>query len=301
MVTMASKARLTPITPLKAYKNSEFINSPAARIIRILAEMVEPENRFRKYSIRDTVVFFGSSRALPRKTALSQLRTLEKRAGGSAKLASQMSRELEAARAELALSRYYEAAAELSERLTRWFKQLEQRNHHYIICTGGGPGIMEAANLGAKRAKGRSMGLNISLPFEQKPNPYQSKELAFIFHYFFIRKFWFVYLAKALVVFPGGFGTFDELFELLTLVQTNKVTKRVSIVLFGSDYWNSIINFDAMVHWGTISLEDLNIFRIFDDVDAAFEFLKSELTENYLDDPNPRRLSLFTDPSEEGG
>jgi uncharacterized protein (TIGR00730 family) len=282
---MVKKAKTSNVHAVKAYKNSEFLNSPAARNIRILAEMMEPESRFRKYGIHDTVVFFGSARALPQATALARLHKLEARAARSKEAKAARKRELEAARVDVALSHYYEAAAELSEKLTRWFKQLERRDHHYVICTGGGPGIMEAANLGAARANGRSMGLNISLPFEQNPNQYQSEELAFVFHYFFIRKFWFVYLAKALVVFPGGFGTFDELFELLTLVQTNKVTKRVSIVLFGSDYWNSIINFDAMVRWGTISPEDLKIFRVFDQVDAAFEFLTSELTENYLVDP----------------
>lgn len=284
MKNMASKAKKAPGKAVKAYKNIDFLNSPRARNIRILAEMIEPEERFREYSIRDTVAFFGTARARPMQTALSSLKKVEHRIQHGAKVTERLKRQLDVARSDLALSQYYEAAAELSEKLTRWFKQLEERDLHYIICTGGGPGIMEAANLGARRANGRSIGLNISLPFEQDPNPYQSDELSFIFHYFFIRKFWFVYLAKALVVFPGGFGTFDELFELLTLVQTRKVTKRVSIVLFGSDYWNSVINIEAMVRWGTISPEDLKIFHVFDSVDDAFEFLKTDLTENFLTD-----------------
>jgi uncharacterized protein (TIGR00730 family) len=288
---MASKVKPARVKAVKAYKNIDFLNSPRARNIRILAEMIEPEERFREYSIRDTVVFFGTARARPMRTALKRLKKVEQQIEHSPKVTERLKLELDMARGDLALSQYYEAAAELSEKLTRWFKQLEERDLRYVICTGGGPGIMEAANLGARRAKGRSMGLNISLPFEQAPNPYQSEELAFVFHYFFIRKFWFVYLAKALVVFPGGFGTFDELFELLTLVQTRKVTKRVSIVLFGSDYWNSVINFEAMVRWGTISREDLKIFHIFDSVDEAFKFLKSDLTENFLSDPDENNKS----------
>jgi uncharacterized protein (TIGR00730 family) len=286
MASKAKTSRVKAVKAVKAYKNAEFLNSPRARNIRILAEMIEPEERFREYSIRDTVVFFGTARARPKRTALSRLRKVERQIERSAEMTERLKRALDTARGDLAISQYYEAAAELSEKLTHWFKQLEKRDLHYVICTGGGPGIMEAANLGARRAKGRSMGLNISLPFEQNPNPYQSEDVSFIFHYFFIRKFWFVYLAKALVVFPGGFGTFDELFELLTLVQTRKVTKRVSIVLFGSDYWNCVINFEAMVRWGTISPEDLKIFHIFDDVDAAFKFLQTDLTENFLDDPD---------------
>ena len=173
-------------------------------------------------------------------------------------------------------------AGVVAEKLTRWSQSSLKLGKRFYICSGGGPGIMEAANLGASRAKGRSIGFNISLPFEQKPNPYQSPELAFQFHYFFMRKFWFVYLAKALVVFPGGFGTFDEFFELLTLVQTQKTSKHMPIVLYGSEYWHEVVNFESMAKWGTISPADIDLFRTFDDVDETFRYLKSELTRLHL-------------------
>jgi uncharacterized protein (TIGR00730 family) len=243
---------MKPPKLVKAYKNAEFLSSPQARLIRILSEMLEPEARFRKYNIRDTVVFFGSAKILPG--------SRRRRAGCAPEL-----------------SRYYDCAAQLSERLTRYFLTLKKRGKNFMVCSGGGPGIMAAASYGAKSAGGKSIGLNISLPVKQYPNPFQSPELAFEFHYFFIRKFWFFYLAKALVVFPGGFGTMDELFELLTLMQTGKSRKRMSVVLFGKDYWSRIINFEKMVEWGTISKGDLGLFKMADTVDEAFDILKTDL------------------------
>jgi len=191
----------------------------------------------------------------------------------------------EQAQRGLIMSRYYEDAALLAEKLTRWSLSIENPAKRFYICSGGGPGIMEAANRGAQNAGGPSIGLNISLPFEQTPNPFQTRELSFEFHYFFVRKYWFFYLGKALVIFPGGFGTMDELFELLTLVQTQKTKKYMPIILYGSEYWNELINFNALVKWGTINREDLNLFHFFDDVDSAFEFLRDELLKLYPAEP----------------
>ena len=180
------------------------------------------------------------------------------------------------------MARYYDDAVTLAERLTKWSKGIPERKRRFVVCSGGGPGIMEAANRGAAQAGGYSIGLNISLPFEQMPNPYQTRELSFEFHYFFIRKFWFVYLAKALVVFPGGFGTLDELFEILTLVQTRKTAKKIPIVLYGEEFWKEVVRFDSLVKWGTISREDLDLFHFANNVDTAFEYIRDELTKRYL-------------------
>jgi uncharacterized protein (TIGR00730 family) len=182
------------------------------------------------------------------------------------------------------MARYYEDAVSLSAKLTRWFMSFDSDRQHFRICTGGGPGIMEAANRGAKKVGGQSVGLNISLPMEQEPNPFQSQELAFEFHYFFIRKFWFFYLAKALIVFPGGFGTLDEFFELLTIIQTGKSHKYMPVILYGSEYWDEVMNIEAMAKWGTISKSDLKLFKKFDDIDKAFDYLKAELTAHYVND-----------------
>ncbi len=239
----------------KAYKNLDFLNSRDARTLRILSEYLEPLSRFRRHHITDTVVFYGSARALPPDEA----RTAPERA----------------------LSAYYEDARRLAQLLTDWSKALHDPKRRFIVCSGGGPGIMEAANRGASEASGISIGLGISLPKEPTINEYITRELAFEFHYFFMRKFWFVYLAKALVVFPGGFGTMDELFELLTLVQTRKVDRPLPIVLYGKDFWNEVINFDALVRWGTIAREDLKLFRITATPEEAFEYLKTELGRNH--------------------
>ncbi len=262
----------------KAYKNEEFLTSREARIIRILAEYIEPETRFEKFNIKDTIVFFGSARIIPEDEALKNVELLEKK-----KRTKRIEKLLDEARKDLVFSKYYEAARELAKKITEWSKEIHNEEHRFIVCSGGGPGIMEAANKGASEAGGVSIGLNISLPFEQEPNPYITRELAFEFHYFFMRKFWFVYLAKAIIVFPGGFGTMDEFFELLTLVQTKKLEKQIPIVLYGKEYWDEIINFDALVKWGTISEGDLKLFKFFDNVDEAFLYIKDELTKEYLE------------------
>lgn len=269
--------------PEKAYKNLEFLNSPDARAIRVLCEFIEPQSRFRRENLRDTLVMFGSARLKSEEAARQHLEALENRSKENTDIPEELKLALKRAKNDLVMSRYYEDAVELSERLTRWAKKMDHKGRRFVICSGGGPGIMEAANLGATRAKGKSVSLNISLPFEQRPNPFQTPELAFEFHYFFIRKFWFVYLAKALVVFPGGFGTLDELFEVLTLIQTQKTTKTMPVVIYGKQFWNDLINFDALVKWGTISPEDLRLFKICDNVDETFEFLTSELTRLYGD------------------
>jgi len=269
--------------PIKAYKNIDFLNSPAARTIRVMTEMVEPSDRFRRHHLWNTVVFFGSARTLPKKDAVRNLRQIEARVKQTRKPSRRLNTEFEMARRTLTMSGYYEDAMRLSEKLARWFIDIEKKNgKKFAICTGGGPGIMEAANRGARKAGGPSVGLNISLPMEQDPNPYQSKELSFEFHYFFIRKFWFFYLAKALVVFPGGLGTLDEFFELLTIIQTGKSKKTMPVVLFGSKYWNEVMNIEKMAYWGTISPEDIRLFRMIDDVDEAFEYLKKELSRLYM-------------------
>jgi len=282
-----------PLQLIKAYNDYEFLNSPVARPIRILAEMIEPAERLRKHKVRNTVVIFGSARVVSPQIARQNFLQVKKKIQGRKNLPPHLRLAYEKAKRALIMSRYYADAVELSRRLTLWFKQIWHRdptdiNKHFLVCSGGGPGIMEAANLGAHKAKWKSIGLNISLPLEQAPNRYQSPDLAFEFHYFFIRKFWFFYLAKALIIFPGGFGTLDEMFELLTLMQTKKSVKYMPIILYGSEYWNKLINFQEMKKWGTIQPRDLNLFKMFDDVDSAFRYLKKELTKHYLQKRPPR-------------
>jgi uncharacterized protein (TIGR00730 family) len=267
----------------KAYNNYDFLNSPAARELRILAEMTEPAHRLRKARIFNTVVFFGSARTLPRKEAQRRLDAAEDRAKVIGGHKPEMREALAHALAGVEMSRYYEDAVTLSSKLTRWFKLPEHQKHPFVICSGGGPGIMEAANKGAKVAGGMSIGLNISLPMEQAPNKYQTKDISFEFHYFFVRKFWFVYLAKGLVIFPGGFGTLDEFFELITLIQTKKTKKVMPVVLYGKEYWREILNFEAMQRWGMISKKDLKLFRILDSVDETFDYLTQEITKHYFE------------------
>jgi uncharacterized protein (TIGR00730 family) len=276
------KNQSTPGWLTKSYDNSEFLHSPAARNIRVLSELTEPASRFRKHKVHNTVVFFGSARAFPLKVAQKALKDIEKNVKSSQSPSAKLKTEYEQAKRDVAMSRYYEDAVNLSEKLTRWFLELEKIDKHFKICSGGGPGIMEAANRGALNANGESVGLNISIPSEQIPNIYQTKDLACEFHYFFIRKFWFFYLAKALVIFPGGYGTMDELFELLTLIQTEKTKKQMPVVLYDSTYWNDVVNFNALLKWGVISKGDLDLFRLFDNVDDAFVYLKDALTKHYL-------------------
>jgi len=260
--------------PMKAYKDLDFLASRAGRPLRIMSEFFEPEDRFEKHNIADTIVFFGSARIRSREDSERALASAEKHGGDVAR-----------AQNTLDMSRYYEESRDLSARLTEWSKSLKGKAKRFVVCTGGGPGIMEAASRGAAEAKGNNIGLNISLPFEQHQNPYITHELSFDFHYFFMRKFWFSYLAKAVVVFPGGYGTLDEFFELMTLVSTRKMGKPMPVVLFGSEYWDEIMNLDAMVKHGTISPSDLELFRKVDTVDEAFEFLTEELTKHHVDNP----------------
>jgi uncharacterized protein (TIGR00730 family) len=251
----------------KAYRNARFLGSPEAREIRILSEYIEPKARFRDQNVSDVIVFFGSARMLPRDVAEARLEEA-RRAGG----------DLARAERNLTMSQYYEDARTLAYRLTKWSKSLEDSSRRFLICTGGGPGIMEAANRGASEAGGINIGFNISLPHEQIDNPYITRELNFEFHYFFMRKFWFIYLAKALVVFPGGFGTLDELFETLTLIQTKKLSKKLPVVLFGKSFWHEVVDFDALVRHGTIEASDLELFHATDSLDDAFDFVVAQLS-----------------------
>ncbi len=270
-----------------AYENKKFLNSPDGRILRILAEYQEPLTRFRRERIQDTIVFFGSARFHSRSQAEEALQVLEK-PGSAAPAPEEEQQRLRRAKADVEMARYYEDARKLAFLVTQWTKSVSQQRHRFVICTGGGPGIMEAANLGASEAGGKTIGMNINLPFEQMPNPYITPELNFEFHYFFMRKLWFAYLAKALVVFPGGFGTFDELFELLTLAQTEKLAKRICIVVYGKDYWDRVINFQALVDAGTISPKDLELFHWANTPEEAFSQLRSELTQHHLNHWNAR-------------
>src|SRR5882757_2615139 len=241
-----------------AYLNDTFLNSPDARALRILAEYLEPWAHFRREKVRDTVVFFGSARI--RETG--------------------------------PLAQYYQEARTLASMLTEWTQQFTNSTYRFVVCSGGGPGIMEAANRGAADADGKTVGLNIGLPFEQFPNPYITPALSFEFHYFFMRKFWFAYLAKALVVFPGGFGTLDEMMEILTLTQTQKLAKKMTVLIYGSEYWKEIINFDALVKYGMIGPEDLDLFQFADDPAAALELLKTGLTAHALQPETPEMPSI---------
>jgi uncharacterized protein (TIGR00730 family) len=258
----------------KAYHDERFLDSRDARALRILAEYLEPLSRFQRHGVQDTIVFMGSARLKSREAAEAALADAERSGDG-----------LEVARTAVELSTYYEAARELAHRLTNWSKNLDHDERRFVVCTGGGPGIMEAANRGASEARGLNVGLTISIPNDEFDNPYVSRELHFHFHYFFMRKFWFVYLAKAVVLFPGGFGTLDEMFEILTLVQTRKMRKRVPIVLFGAKFWNEVVNFDALVRYGTISPEDLSLFHRTDSIDEAYEIVTRGLVENALGSP----------------
>ena len=267
--------------PEKAYKNLMFLNGPAARPIRILAEYLEPLERFEREQVVDTIVFFGSARISPPEAARQRYLELKKRRQAAKRPSAKLRRDLTVAEARVGLARYYQEAVELARLLTAWSLGLKE-GRRFVVCSGGGPGIMEAANRGAIEAGGKSIGLNISLPFEQHANPYISEELNFEFHYFFMRKYWFVYLAKAMAVFPGGFGTLDELVEVLTLLQTRKVDKQIPIVIYGPDYWREVFDFEAMVKWGTIGAEDLDLFHFVETPEEAFLYLKGELERLYL-------------------
>ena len=257
----------------KAYQSTGFLNSKDARVLRILSEYLEPKSRFDHHKVDDTIVFMGSARIKSREAAED---TLRKAKSGEGRERAQMA---------LKMSAYYEAARELASRLTQWSKELDHEERRFVVCTGGGPGIMEAANRGAAEAHGMNVGLTISIPVEEFDNPYVTRELAFHFHYFFMRKFWFAYLAKAVIVFPGGFGTLDELFELLTLVQTRKMRKSMPIVLFGTEYWREVIDFDALARHGTIDAKDIELMHRTDSVDDAYDWIVRQLAEKALGQP----------------
>jgi uncharacterized protein (TIGR00730 family) len=276
-----------------AYENEPFLSSPDGRILRILSEYVEPLARFRREQIQDTVVFFGSARFQSRRAAQSRLKELR---GNGARLTAEQQAEVKLANAAVDMARYYEDARRLAYLLTEWSITIPAKRHRFVVTTGGGPGIMEAANLGAQEAKGKTIGLNINLPFEQNPNPHITPSLNFEFHYFFMRKFWFAYLAKALVIFPGGFGTLDELFEILTLAQTEKLAKKILVVIYGSEYWKKVVNFEAMADAGTISPDDLDLFRMVDSPEEGFEFLKEGLTKYHLGPQQPKRAAESATP-----
>ncbi|HEY8460689.1 MAG TPA: LOG family protein [Blastocatellia bacterium] len=270
-----------------AFLNRGFLKSVAARPIRILAEYLEPAERMRRARIRDTIVFFGSARSLSPEEAerrMAELRDQLERAG---EFTPELKAKLLRAEYAVRMSRYYRDAMELARRLTEWTKSLTG-NHHFIVCSGGSGGIMEAANRGAAMAGGKTIGLHIDLTTEEIVNPYVTSDLVFRFHYFFMRKFWFIYLAKALVIFPGGFGTMDELFEVLTLIQTKKPRKTMPIVLFGAEFWDEVVNFDALLKWGMVSAEDLSLFLKTESVDEAFDHLKKRLEELY---PSEEKLN----------
>jgi len=267
--------------PPKAYKDLEFLNSPDARVIRMLSEFLEPQRRFRREKIRDTVVFFGSARIRSHAETSREYREVKQRVEKSHRPDRALLDALRIAEVRQEMSRYYEDTVTIARLLTKWAKSLPNERR-FVVCSGGGPGIMEAANKGAYLERGQSIGLNISLPFEQYANPYISKSLTFEFHYFFMRKFWFAYLSKALVIMPGGFGTLDELMEILTLLQTDKIKKKVAVVIYGSEYWKKVFDLDHMVDQGLISRKDLKLLHFFDEPHAAFAFLRDFLTKTYL-------------------
>jgi hypothetical protein len=279
-----------------AYENPPFVNSPDGRPFRIMAEYFEPLARFRREHIRDTVVFFGSARFNALDEASHELELLENTGSTQAAPESEQPARLphvdgeppselslRRAKAAVEMAHYYEDARRLAYLLTEWSRSLKSRRHRFVVTSGGGPGIMEAANRGAYEAGGKTIGLNIRLPFEQYPNRYITPALNFEFHYFFMRKYWFAYLAKALVVFPGGFGTLDEMFEILTLAQTQKLAKKITVVLYSSAYWNKIIDFDALVDAGAISPRDRDLYQFADTPEQAFQLLKDGLIANHLD------------------
>jgi len=257
----------------KAYRDVEFLTGPDARTLRILAEYMEPESRFAHEGIHDIIVFFGSARAPSREEARKDLQ--EARARGAA------AAEREHLEARLQLARYYEDARELSRLLTEWSRQLGDDHEAFVLCSGGGPGIMEAANRGAVEAGGRSIGLNISLPREQEPNPYITPALNLEFHYFFMRKLWFVQLACALVAFPGGYGTLDEVAEVLTLIQTGR-SSPMPVVVYGTEFWDEVLNFKALERWGTVSPEELDLFHWADTPQEAFAYLQEQLAPRFV-------------------
>jgi hypothetical protein len=279
---MADDQTKSPRSSL-AYENEAFLKGPDGRPLRILAEYMEPLARFRREKIQDTVVFFGSARFRSLSSAEEAVQLLSN--PGSADPAPQNEQEAYRAQRVVDMAQYYEAARRLAHMLTDWTLTLPGKRHRFVVTTGGGAGIMEAANRGAYEAGGKTIGLNIALPMEQEPNPYITPELNFEFHYFFMRKLWFAYLAKALVVFPGGFGTLDELFEILTLAQTEKLAKKMTVLLYGEQYWRRVLNLEFLADAGTIAPEDVNLFTFVDSPEAAFAKLQESLIRDHLEFP----------------
>ena len=271
-----------------AYENRTFLNSPDGRILRILSEYAEPLARFRREKIQDTVVFFGSARFQSRSDAERALQLLEE-PGAHTPAPPEEQERIRQARKAVEMARFYEDARQLASMLTKWSMGIASKRHRFVVTSGGGPGIMEAANRGAREAGGKTIGLNIRLPYEQVPNRYVTPSLNFEFHYFFMRKYWFAYLSKALVIFPGGFGTLDELFEILTLAQTDKLAKKILVLIYGKEYWDRALNIDALIEAGTVSPADKDLYRTADSPEEAFEILRRGLTKFHLPEPPPRR------------
>jgi uncharacterized protein (TIGR00730 family) len=271
-----------------AYENRTFLNSPDGRILRILSEYAEPLARFRREKIQDTVVFFGSARFQSRSDAERALQLLDK-PGAHTPAPPEGQERIRQARKAVEMARFYEDARQLASMLTKWSMGIASKRHRFVVTSGGGPGIMEAANRGAREAGGKTIGLNIRLPYEQVPNRYVTPSLNFEFHYFFMRKYWFAYLSKALVIFPGGFGTLDELFEILTLAQTDKLAKKILVLIYGKEYWDRALNIDALIEAGTVSPADKDLYRTADSPEEAFEILRRGLTKFHLQElPRPR-------------
>src|SRR6266545_2676595 len=262
-----------------AYMDAEFLESDDARPIRILAAYLEPLRRLKEQNIQDTVVFFGSARVHSRIEATRALDRLRRR---NTRRTREHATLLKRSRKAVEWSRFYEDARELAHKLTTWSLSLESPRHRFVVTSGGGPGIMEAANRGAHEAGGKSIGFNIRLPFEQGANRYITDGLHFEFHYFFMRKFWFAYLAKALVIFPGGFGTLDEMFEILTLAQTQKLSKQLGVFIYGREYWEEILDLKPMDEWGAISAADLDLLKWVNSPEQAWEQLRAHLMSYHL-------------------
>jgi hypothetical protein len=295
---MADRTEPVPLerAPL-AYENTDFLNSSDGRLLRITSEYVEPLSRFRRERIQDTVVFFGSARIRTQEEANRELEELTTKSKAAS--VQQKPDALNRAQAAVEMSRYYEDARRLAFLLTEWSKTLGRHRHRFVVTSGGGPGIMEAANRGAYEAGGKTIGLNIRLPFEQVPNSFITPSLNFEFHYFFMRKLWFAYMAKALVVFPGGFGTFDEMFEVLTLAQTHKLAKKITVLVYGKEYWSKAININMLIEKGVISPQDLDLFHYVDTPEEAFAVLKQALIENELpQETEPAQLMELEHPTE---
>jgi uncharacterized protein (TIGR00730 family) len=280
------QAKLKPQhAPKPPHEDQNFLQSTPARPLRIMAEYMQPLMQLKKENIGDTIVIFGSARIESRETALARLTRLKKKKiatmgpGGSGK----HKLELRSAKSALEMSRYYEEARELSHKITSWASSLGPKPRRFVICSGGGPGIMEAANRGAYEAGGKSIGLSIELPHEQFSNAYISPELSLNFHYFFMRKLWFAQIAKALIVFPGGFGTMDELWEMMTLLQTGKLSKNNMILIYGRRYWEQVLNFRAMVRWGMINPEEYKLIQFADTVDEAFDKIRTGMEKYHME------------------